>query len=229
MDLRHAVIVTAAGSSRRFNSSNDSNMKKEFASLGSCSVLSCALRPFLEIPGLAAVVVTYREGELEQTRKALGEVGFEVAFVKGGATRQQSVFNGLKYLYDHNSELNVSIVSIHDGARPYVTKALIEQCIFAAERHGGACPCIRVTDTLVKVSEDGVLSSRIPRDGVCTVQTPQTFRFPDIYLAHKAAVPGKAYTDDTEIFMDHGGKVGFVQGDEANIKITYASDLKEGR
>ena len=39
-------------------------------------------------------------------------------------------------------------------------------------------------------------------------------------------MPGKAYTDDTEIFMDWGGKVAFVQGSLKNRKITYASDLQ---
>ena len=111
---------------------------------------------------------------------------------------------------------------------PFITKELIERCLLTAERTGGSCPCIRVTDTLVKVDEQGLVCSRIARDGVCTVQTPQIFRFPEIYLAHLNAKPGKTYTDDTEIFMDAGGKVGFVQGDPDNRKITYAADLREG-
>jgi len=226
MSLRFSAIITAAGSSQRFNMSSNSNVKKEFLSLGSSSVLCCAIKPFLEIPGLVSLVVTYREGELEKTRSLLSDIDYDIAFVQGGETRQKSVYNALKYLKD--SKADIDFVGIHDGARPFITKDLIERCLETAEKVGGSCPCIRVTDTLVKVDEKGLLCSRIPRDGVCTVQTPQVFRFPEIYFAHLNAKADKAYTDDTEIFMDAGGKVGFVQGDPDNRKITYASDLREG-
>ncbi len=209
--------------------SSGSNLKKEFMRLGSTSVLSSSIKPFLRVPGLAALVVTYRKGELEATRNLLSDIDFDITFVQGGATRQRSVFNALKYLYDHKNELEFEYVSIHDGARPFVTEDLISACLLTANRLGGSCPCIRVTDTLVKVDDSGLLCGRLSREGVCTVQTPQTFRFPDIYDAHLKADPHKAYTDDTEIFMDAGGKVGFVQGDAKNRKITYASDLAEGR
>lgn len=226
MSLRFSAIITAAGSSQRFNMSSGSNLKKEFMALGSSSVLGCAVKPFLQIDGLVSVIVTYREGDLEATRKLLSDIDHDIVFVRGGETRQQSVFNALKYLYE--SKTKIDLVSIHDGARPFITKDLIENCLKTAEDIGGSCPCIRVTDTLVKVDENGLMCGRIPRDGVCTVQTPQVFRFPEIYKAHLSAKADKAYTDDTEIFMDAGGKVGFVQGDSDNRKITYASDLKEG-
>ena len=226
MSLRFSAIITAAGSSQRFNMSSNSNVKKEFLRMGSSSVLGCAIKPFLEIEGLASLVVTYREGELEKTRKLLSDIGYDIAFVQGGETRQKSVFNALKYLKDSKADIDFGL--IHDGARPFITKNLIGRCLETAEKVGGSCPCIRVTDTLVKVDEEGLLCSRIPREGVCTVQTPQVFRFPEIYFAHKNAKADKAYTDDTEIFMDGGGKVGFVQGDPDNRKITYASDLREG-
>ncbi len=229
MSSRHAVIVTAAGSSQRFGASADSHPKKEYLKIGSESILSRAVRPFLSVDGLAAVVVTYRHGELEAAKEALGDIGLNVRFVEGGETRQQSVFNALKYLYEHKNELNIDIVSIHDGARPFVTSDLVKTCLKEAELYGGACPCLMVTDTIVRVGEDKLFCTRIPREGLCAVQTPQAFRFPDIYLAHLKADPDKAYTDDTGVFMDYGGKVRFVQGDASNIKITYASDLKEAR
>ncbi len=229
MPLRHAVIVTAAGSSRRFNEASSENLKKEFLSIDGQSILSRAVAPFLSVPGLVSVVVTYRDGELEKVQSLLSDLDCNIAFVKGGETRQQSVFNALEYLNEHQTELDIEIVSIHDGARPFVDPSLIQACLDTAASVGGACPCIRVTDTLVKVDQDGLLCGRLDRSGVCTVQTPQTFRFPDIYKAHCGAKEGKAYTDDTEIFMDYGGKVGFVQGSAENRKITYASDLREGK
>ncbi len=228
---RHAVIVTAAGSSRRFNGQNQTSQKKEFLMLGGEPVLCRAIRPFLMTEGLAALVVTYRKGDLEEVKELVSKLdlgGVEVLFVEGGETRQASVFNGLKALYDKRKELDISLVSIHDGARPFINDGrLIRACLDKADEVGGACPCIRMTDTLVKVGDDGLLCGRLSREGVCSVQTPQTFRFPDIFQAHCLARTDKAYTDDTEIFMDWGGKVGFVQGSAENRKITFATDLKE--
>ncbi len=230
--MRHAVIVTAAGSSRRFNGPNQTSRKKEFLTIAGEPVLCRAIRPFLETEGLVALVVTYRKGDLDEVREIVSKLdlsGVTTLFVEGGETRQASVFNGLRALYERRNEFDISIVSIHDGARPFISEnKLVKSCLDMAEAVGGACPCLRVTDTIVKVGEDGLLCGRLSRDGVCTVQTPQTFRFPDIYLAHCSARADKAYTDDTEIFMDWGGKVGFVQGDPKNRKITFASDLKEG-
>lgn len=235
MPLRHAVIVTAAGSSSRFNGSSEANSKKkEYLELGGKSILCRAVEPFLEAEGLAFVLVTYREGDLETVSSLLGNLDIEknhpktrLVFVKGGPTRQASVFNALETLYDLSKDCPVDLVSIHDGARPFVSVKLVTDCLKAASETGGACPCIRVSDTLVRVDKDGLLCGRLSREGVCRVQTPQTFCFPDIYFAHCKADPDKAYTDDTEIFMDFGKKVCFVEGDEKNIKITYSQDIKE--
>ena len=227
-----AVLITAAGSSRRFNSSSENNVKKEFLCIDALPVLCRAIRPFLQLGDLAVLAITYREGELEAVRDMVFRTpgiedlnDLEVLFVKGGATRQESVFNGLKAINSCKNHSGIEIIGIHDGARPFVDFPLISACFEAAQRVGGSCPCIRATDTLVHVDADNLLDGRIPREGVCTVQTPQCFRFPDILRAHEAADPKKAYTDDTEIFMDWGGKVAFVQGNPKNRKITYATDL----
>ena len=227
-----AVIVTAAGSSRRFNPNPESSVKKEFLAIDSLPVLCRAIRPFLQASDLSVLAVTYREGELEEVRKLVLQTpgiednpNLEILFVVGGATRQESVFNGLKAINECKKHADISLVGIHDGARPFVGFDLIKACFSAAEKVGGSCPCIRMTDTMVRVDDSGLIDGRLSREGVCTVQTPQCFRFPDILKAHEAADPNKAYTDDTEIFMDWGGKVAFVQGSADNRKITYASDL----
>lgn len=231
--MSSAVIITAAGSSRRFNSSSESTgLKKEFLCIDGLPVLCHAILPFLQMKDLAVLAVTYREGDLETVRKLVLQTpgiielkSLEILFVQGGDTRQESVFNALKALKQCRKSSEVNIVGIHDGARPFADASLVKACFDAAEAVGGSCPCLRVTDTMVRVDDDGLLCGRLSREGICTVQTPQCFRFPDILRAHENAVPGKAYTDDTEIFMDWGGKVAFVQGNADNRKITYASDL----
>lgn len=236
--FRHAVVVTAAGSSSRFNAGTlDSSMvKKEFLSFEGLPVLAHAVKPFLEVPGLAVVVVTYKAGCLEETRNSLESLsplfegsGVPLHFVEGGDTRQSSVFNALSFLKGlWNDGIGFDLVSIHDGARPFVSRSVIEACLDVAFRCGGAAPCVPVSDTLVKVS-GGFFSGRLDRSGVCGVQTPQTFRFPDIHEAHvRARGLGSAFTDDTQVFMDFGGCVAAVAGSPRNIKITYRNDLEGG-
>lgn len=244
--VRHAVVVTAAGSSSRFNAGfvkerlDSGFVKKEFLSLDGIPVLARAVKPFLEVPGLSVVVVTYKAGCLEETRSSLESLvplldgaGVPLHFVEGGDSRQSSVFNALSFLkrlWDDGAGFD--LVSIHDGARPFVSKDVVLACLDAASVCGGAAPCVPVSDTLVKVSE-GFFSERLDRAGVCGVQTPQTFRFPDIYEAHVKARDlvdgvGSVFTDDTQIFMEFGGRVAAVTGSPKNTKITYRNDLEGG-
>lgn len=247
--FRHAVIVTAAGTSSRFNVGSmkgrldSGSVKKEFLSLDGVSILAHAVEPFLDVPGLAAVVVTYRKGCLEETCDSLEGLvplmdgfGVPLHFVEGGDTRQSSVFNALAFLKGLCDDgVEFDLVSIHDGARPFVSKDVVFACLDAASKCGGAAPCVPVRDTLVRIS-DGFLSGRLDRDGVCGVQTPQTFKFPEIYEAHVKARDlvdgvgkvGSAFTDDTQIFMKFGGLVAAVKGSPKNVKITYRDDLEGG-
>ena len=228
MVARHAVIVTAAGSSNRFNGNSTHKEKKEFLSIDGQSILCRAIRPFLDLEGLVALVVTYREGDLQTVKDLVSTLpldGIDVLFVQGGDTRQASVFNALKALYDREKSLNIEYVSIHDGARPFIDTNLAKACLEAAATCGGACPGLRITDTMVRTNDQGLVCERMDRTGVCSIQTPQTFRFPDIYKAHLCAMPDKLYTDDTEVFMDWGGKVAIVPGSRENRKITFANDL----
>lgn len=229
--MRHAVIVTAAGSSCRFNENSEESQKKEFINLEGHSVLYRAVEPFTEVDGLCAIVVTYQKDSLAETQKALedlsSKVSVPVIFVEGGATRQESVSNALRVLFEKNDELHIDYVSIHDGARPFVTKQLIAFTLATAMTHGAAAPAISVNDTLIKKDENGFICSRLDRTNVCRIQTPQIFKFPDIFEAHVLAETRseKMYTDDTEIYSDYGRKVAVIEGDPNNTKITYRKDL----
>ncbi|MCR4676271.1 MAG: 2-C-methyl-D-erythritol 4-phosphate cytidylyltransferase [Sphaerochaetaceae bacterium] len=217
----HALILTAAGSSVRFGRG-----KKEFCTINGISVLLSAALPFTQIEGLKAIVVTYRKGTLKETQESLKglDPGIPLYFAEGGSTRQGSVFNGLKELKKHIEE--DLIVSIHDGARPYITEKLAERVLDKAEECGAAVPVMKMRDTLCCV-KDSVIEKYIDRSSVAAVQTPQCFRFSSILKAHEeAAADGKEYTDDTGIYSAWCGPVFAVEGEETNIKITFPGDLK---
>ncbi len=233
----NVVIITAAGSSTRFNASAPDrryphNTKKEFLSIDGHTVLYRAASPFFDVPNLRACIVTCRAGEQEQTRTALEDLvskDIPVFIVPGSDTRRGSVFNGLKELMKH-SELKDCIVAVHDGDRPFIDKETIMDCIVYAHMFGGSVPALRITDTIIRADEEGFYTASVPRDGAYTVQTPQCFRLKDLYLAHeKAAASPEAdsFTDDAGLFAAAGFKVAVVNGSERNRKITYRSDLNQ--
>lgn len=230
--MRHAVVITAAGASLRFNgNSGDSHFKKEFFTLGGHAVLYRALKPFTEVDGLCAVAVTYAEGCERETVEALenlcSECKIPLFTVCGGRTRQISVCNALSELHRHRKELDIEFVSIHDGARPFVSRDLIKRCLEKASDSGACVPSLPVTDTVV-FTDGKMITGTADRQSLRSVQTPQVFAFPDIFDAHlKAREAGEEnYTDDSQLFMAYGGEVAVTDGDRTNIKITYREDLK---
>ena len=226
----HGVVITAAGSSTRFSASGRSQQKKEFLLLDDRSVLYHATEPFLSIPNLALVVVTYGEGLHDETEAALDNLLFAntipVHLVQGGETRQESVLRGLEALEKHAPQISYAL--IHDGARPWVSEETIITTLAMATVCGGAAPILPIHEAIKQIDSEGRIISHPDRTGLVTVQTPQIFRFPAILEAHrKAADSSRSYVDDTEIYTDFGHTVGTTFGNIENRKITIAGDIPE--
>ncbi len=142
-----------------------------------------------------------------------------VQIVYGGATRTESVRCGLQAVQ------NCDIVVIHDGARPYVTPALINKTILSATQYGSGIAAVPAVDT-VKTAENGQITGSLPREKLWCMQTPQTFDYAKIIAAYDA-VKGN-YTDDAEVYALAGNTPRIVEGEYDNIKVTTASDLFRG-
>ncbi len=226
----HAVIVTAAGSSERFNTNNQLGVKKEYLSIDGHTILYRAIAPFLEVPGCQAILVTHPEGLADQCAVALEDLlkqnMIPIILVEGGNNRQESVFNALKMLVSMN--MPVDYVAIHDGARCFVTPDLVIKTLATATVFKGAVPALPATDALKVIDNNGVITHHIDRTHAVGVQTPQIFKYPEIWEAHQAALDnGTPYVDDTEIFTDYGQAVGICEGDRENRKITYIEDVPD--
>ncbi len=220
-----ALIVTAAGSSTRFC---EEEVKKEFLKLDGHTVLYRATEPFFEIPSLAAVVITTKEGCEDEALVALEDLvdvnSIPMLITKGGKTRQESVHLALEKL----NELGIpfQFVAVQDGARPYVKPDLVIQILAAASQVGGAIPALPTTDSLRRIDKNGLICECIDRRGVVSVQTPQIFDFERLLTAHRAAKDNMG-TDDAELFVNAGFACTVVEGDKENIKITYLSDIPD--
>ncbi|MFC1914791.1 2-C-methyl-D-erythritol 4-phosphate cytidylyltransferase, partial [Chloroflexota bacterium] len=135
----------------------------------------------------------------------------------GGRRRQDSVVAGLRRLS------SCDWVVIHDGARPLLTGALIEQGLEAARETGAAVPAVPVSDTIKIAGEDRLIRETPPRHTLWSVQTPQVFRFDIITEAYRQA--NGEVTDDASLVEQLGYKVKLYPGASSNIKVTTPDDL----
>ncbi|HAF85509.1 MAG TPA: 2-C-methyl-D-erythritol 4-phosphate cytidylyltransferase [Sphaerochaeta sp.] len=223
----HAVIITAAGSSDRFNKQG-LGVKKEYLSIDDHTVLYHSVEPFLQVPNLRAIIVTHPKDMADQCAIALEEIFDQniipVILVEGGEDRQESVYNALKLL--GSMSLPIDYVAIHDGARCFVTPEQIIRTLATATVFGGAVPALIPTDALKSIDKNGVITSHLERTETVAVQTPQIFHFPEILTAHQSADSKEnRYVDDTQVFTDFGMSVGICEGERENRKITYLEDI----
>ena len=225
------AIITAAGNSSRFNNGNEAGVKKEYLKIDEHTVLYNSVAPFLAVPGLKAIIVTTPKNSKTECLVALEQLGdrcpVPLILSDGGKTRQESVKNALAML--KTLDLPIEYVAIHDGARCFVTPELIIRTIATAKVYGGCAPAVPITDSIKEIDQNGTISKHVDRTKVFSVQTPQVFRFPEIFLAHQNAIEDKVYTDDTEIYSDFDLGVGVCVGDIQNKKITFLDDIPNAK
>ena len=188
---KFAVIIPAAGRSLRMG-----GRKKENIVIGSKTVLEMAKEAF---EGFDRIVVVGPGGD-----------------VPGGERRQDSVRNGLSVLGD-----DIEYVLIHDGARPFVSKDVIDRVKNALlSGADAAVPCVRPKDT-IRTSE-----KTLERSKLFAVQTPQGFRLEVLRKCYDRVYEDGAEITDDASAADHCGiKVEIVEGDYRNRKITTPDDL----
>lgn len=225
------AIITAAGSSSRFNNGIETPVKKEYLKINEHTVLYNSVVPFLSIPNIKAIIVTTAKESKDETIVALEELAnrcpIPLVLCDGGSTRQESVKNALNMV--KTMDLNVSFVAIHDGARCFVTPELIIRTLATANVFGACAPVVSITDSIKEINQNGVITKHLDRKTIFRVQTPQVFKFPEILEAHINAKEFKTYNDDTEIYSDYNLEVGACKGDLNNKKITYIDDIPEAK
>ena len=145
-----------------------------------------------------------------------------IRLVPGGAQRQDSVQAGLQAVSDSSE-----YVLVHDAARPFVTRELIDVVLAAAKLSGAAVCGAPCSDSLKEVAEDGLVTQTVDRSKLWTVQTPQIFKTSLLREAYaKALQTGATFTDDTAVVEKMGHAVRIVLYHGINLKVTTPSDWK---
>ena len=218
---RVAAVVVAGGDGRRM-SGGSAAVRKQYAMLLDQPVLAWAVHAFVEHARVGSVIVVLPPADAGDPPGWLREL--DVSVTPGGNSRMESVRNGLRAL-----SRETDLVLVHDGARPFVSGALIDRVIDAADGIG-VVPALRATDTLKEVAAGGEILSTIDRGRVWHAQTPQAFPHATLLAAHQDAErEGWEATDDAALFERIGARVRVVEGDPENLKITYPFDLEVAR
>lgn len=215
------AIVVAAGSSNRMGAVGD----KLLADLQGRPLLIRTLERFESAGTVTEVILVARD--VDHWTAALKEYGIKKVrqLVPGGKERADSVWNGLNAIGEEPE-----VVLIHDGARPFVSVALIEEVARAAKEFGAVVPVTKIADTTKIIGEPPVVAGTLKRERVVVAQTPQGFRFPLLYESYsRAASEGFDATDDSSIVERYGGRVYTIPGEKENFKITDPQDLEVAR
>lgn len=209
--MKISAIICAAGRGERAGFGKN----KLLAPLHGAPALFHTLEKF-DLPQIDEVIVTCSPADRAEIAALCAPFGYKTA--EGGTTRTESVRNALEYC-------SGDIVLIHDGARPYVTRDVIEGCIECVKTNRSGICSVPVTDTIAECS-DGKIRDVPDRSSLFSLQTPQGFFASDIKRAYElAAGDGAAYTDDSAVFRTYIGQPALCKGSRDNIKLTYKSDF----
>ena len=216
----NVAIVVAAGKGTRLGG----DRPKQFLELRGVPVIIHALRQFERSKQISEVITVLPAEETAGFESLAGKFGLTKASraVAGGATRAQSVRNGL------NQIASADIVAVHDGVRPFVTADEIDRVVLTAHKTGAAILTAAVADTIKRVEADRIVET-IPRATLRRALTPQCFRFDILKRAYEQLdeleSSGVEITDDSLLVERLGVEIVSVEGGAQNIKITNEADL----
>ena len=220
---RAAAIVPAAGRGARLGL----RTPKAFVDLCGAALLARTLAAVCASRRIALVLPVVPRAHLTLFRARVPAPLRERCLppVAGGRERQDSVAAGLRAL-----PAGVEFVVIHDGARPFVTAALLDRVLAEARRHGAAIAAVPVQDTVKRATPDLFLDGTLDRRGLWLAQTPQAFHASLLREAHeRAREEGRDATDDAALVEALGHRVRVVPGSRLNFKITTREDLAVAR
>jgi 2-C-methyl-D-erythritol 4-phosphate cytidylyltransferase len=214
--MNRAAVIVAGGSGTRMGK----ELPKQFLKLKDKVILIHSISVFLKAyPDIRVIVVLPAE-YISYTEQLLSEesVKGDIVLVEGGATRFNSVKNGLGHIG------NADIVFVHDAVRCLVSTQLIQSCSDAAAQYGSAIPVIPVRDSMRRVNPAENTSTIVERDHLVIVQTPQTFQLSMLLPAFDVEYH-PMFTDEASVVEKTGQQVHLIPGEETNIKITFPEDL----
>ncbi len=209
MKIKTNAIIPAGGTSSRFGNKN-----KLLEKVNGKEIIKHTIDAFEE-SNIDEIIICANISIID-ILKSLFNGYKKVVIIEGGATRQESVFNGLRVC-------ECDYVLIHDAARPMISADLINQTIEMVKDRKAITVATKTIDTIKEVV-DGKIIQTIDRSKLYNTQTPQAFDYKLIRNAHEKLI-GQNFTDDAGMLEALGTDVYILNGSYKNIKITTQNDI----
>jgi len=213
------VIICAAGASRRFGGKR----KKPFTEVGGRAAFLRSIDFFENRDEVKQIILAISPDDDEMVRLKWGPnlSFYGIKLCHGGSHRFETVAKALELIGD-----DIELIAVHDAVRCCLTKKWLDEVFSLAGQTGAAMLAAPVVATLKRV-QDGVITETVDRTGLYQAQTPQVFEagllrraYENIDNLDKAKI-----SDDSALVEAIGEKVGIVETDDSNIKITRKSDI----
>ena len=220
--MKNYALIFAGGTGQRMNAKS---LPKQFLCVHGKPIIVHTLLQFENSKDINGIVVVCLESYIDKLKSMLSEYGIKkvLDIVKGGASGQQSIYNGLTRLSECAKEND--IVLIHDGVRPLIDGKLIADNIACVKKNGNAITVSKAIETVVLVENDNV-SAIENREKCFYAKAPQSFYFTDIFACHNKALSENKheFIDSATMMQYYGHKLHTVLCDSENIKITTQPD-----
>ena len=217
---KNYALIPAAGSGSRMGA----ELPKQYLPLLGKPMIHHTLSIFCVHPAISRVFVVLSPDDTGWEQYDFSALGDKVEVLRcGGATRAETVLNGLNAIADQTKADDWILV--HDAARPCLTQSMLDSLLAElADDDTGGLLAVPVADTLKREGKNGRVDHTEPRAGLWRAQTPQMFRYGLLRAALRASGTG-APTDEAQAveFLGHAPRL--VMGDGHNLKVTYPEDL----
>ena len=218
------VLLMMGGSGTRFGAA----IPKQFVEVEGQPVFSYVMDKYDRFDKVDSIVLVCHEDWVDYADEWAKKLGIAkyVGTVSGGATRSESVLNGLSRLAEFAKDDDV--VLIHDATHPYLDEGSTAEAIAATIACGAATLGRKQFDTVYRADLEGNLLEVVPREEIVSGASPELFRFGPIYRIYQ-----EASVEDLERFTSAGAialandiPMKVVPTDFVNLKITYRHDME---
>ncbi len=233
--MNYAILLSGGTGSRA-----GTDIPKQYIKIGEHMMITSALKTLLECALIDEVYIVsendWREAIIEDAR----EMGLDTDRIKGfaapGKVRQSSILNGMEAIIQnqggHESILAMSdddTVLVHDAARPFLSDRLLSECYGAIQGHDGVMPALPMKDTVYQSIDGQRITGLLNRQEIYAGQAPELFLFKKYYEANLSLLPDRILQINgaSEPAIMAGMDIVVIPGDERNIKITTAEDVRK--
>lgn len=220
------ALVVAGGVGSRMHGV----IPKQFMTVYGKPIIAYTLENFENHSEIDEIVVVCIDGWQDQLRSIAETYGIGKLkqIVTGGASVQESIRNGVNYLYgNYDGDTNVVI---HDGIRPIMDESVLNDVLEKCKQYGNGVTSMPYNEQIFLVYDETSTRQYIPREKLRRVSTPQAYKLDKLFECYQRAfrenigITGSAYVNT--MMVELGETLYFAKGSEKNIKLTTPEDIE---